>query len=206
MPRHPNVSLKATNQILELIAVSGDIGDVAATEVSLSAQLGVSRVVARTVFQNLETIGILKRRGRQRIVARLPRQNDYYRTEQIESRMDSVARQFMQIAQNGSLLPGQHFTEAEIARNFKASTVSIREFLIGFAQFGLVAKVSNGGWRFCAFDESFARELASLRRQFELDGIRAIAQLPGDDAAFGEVEYLLQKHRTMRNDSAETIR
>lgn len=206
MPRHPNVSLKATNQILELIAISGGVGSVAATEAALSAQLGVSRVVARTVFQNLETAGILKRQGRQRVVARLPLQNDYYQTAQIESRVDSVARQFMQIAQNGSLLPGQHFTEAEIARNFKVSTVGIREFLIGFAKFGLVAKVANGGWRFCAFDEGFARELASLRTQFELDGIRVIAQLPTDDSAFREVEYLLQKHQSMRSDSAETIR
>lgn len=206
MPRHPNVSLKATNQILEIIAISGRVGSVAATEAALSAQLSVSRGVARTVFHNLETAGILKRQGRQRVVARLPLENDFYQTAQIESRINSVARQFMQIAQNGSLLPGQHFTEAEIARTFKASTVSIREFLIGFAPFGLVAKVSNGGWRFCAFDESFARELVSLRTQFELDGIRIIAQLPPSDRVFREVEYMLQKHRLMRNDSAETIR
>ena len=50
----------------------------------------------------------------------------------------------MQIVRSGDLLPGQHFTEAEMARQIGASTVSVREFLIGFSRYGLVQKAANG--------------------------------------------------------------
>ena len=205
MPRHPNVSMKATNLWLEFIAESGTVGAVAETETALAARLGVSRAVARSVFQYLEKIGILSSNLRRRTILRLPRPEDYYLLEQTESRSDLVERRFMDIARTGKLVPGQNFTEAEIARSFGASTVSVREFLIGFSRYGLVEKASNGSWRFCAFDESFARELASLRRQFEIDGLSTFANLGENDPAFAAVDALLVRHWHMRRHDDDIL-
>lgn len=36
-----------------------------------------------------------------------------------------------------------NFTESELAREAGASTVSVREFLIGFSRFGLIEKKPN---------------------------------------------------------------
>ena len=54
------------------LASRSQIGMVAEGETALASRLAVSRAVARTVFRHLETIGILNRRSRHRIVARLP--------------------------------------------------------------------------------------------------------------------------------------
>ena len=197
MPRHPNISMKATNDLLDAIGVTGVVGEAAETETALASRLGISRTVARTAFAHLASIGVLSRSARHWLVARMPESTDYYAFEQIESRADLVERRFMQIARSGNLLPGQHFTEAEMARQIGASTVSVREFLIGFSRYGLVQKAANGSWRLCAFDENFARELAAFRQHFEIDGIRMFATLAKDDPAWANIDLLLAEHQML---------
>ena len=205
MPRHPNISMKATNDLLDAIGAAGKVGEAVETETSLSARLSISRTVARSAFVHLESIGVLSRPARHWQVARKPESADYYAFEQIESRADLVERRFMQIARNGDLVPGQQFTEAEMARQFGASTVSVREFLIGFSRYGLMQKAANGSWRFCAFDESFARELAAFRQHFEINGIRLFAQLAKDNPAWANVDSLLARHRLLLGSDDQIV-
>ena len=206
MPRLPNISMKATNALLEQIASSGTLGGALESEHEFAARANVGRAVARSVFARLEALGIIRRAKRQRLIVRTPRAADFYAAGQTESRPDLVRRRFLDLTLNGGLLPGQLFSESEVARRFGASTVSIREFLIGFARYGLVEKTVGGGWRFCPFDAPFALELAAVRKLFETDAIQHFGEFAADDPVWGELDDLLLRHHAMRAASPEQIR
>ena len=206
MPRLPNVSMKATNQLLEHIAACHAAGDHVESGQDFAARANVGRAVARSAFARLEAIGVLRRDGRRRFVARMPLPGDFHMTDQTESRPDLVRRRFLELTLNGGLLPGQLFRESDVARAFGASTVSVREFLIGFARYGLVEKTAGGGWRFCPFDAPFALELAAVRKLFEHDAIRRFAAFGEGDPVWSELDGLLARHRAMRAGGPEQIR
>ena len=75
--------------------------------------------------------------------------------------------------------------------------ISVREFLIGFSHAGRVEKKPRGGWRLCAFDRSFAMELADVRQMFEFAAIDRFASLPPDDPAFKELGQLIARHERL---------
>jgi DNA-binding GntR family transcriptional regulator len=93
--------------------------------------------------------------------------------------------------------PGAEFSETELARAAGTSTISVREFLIGFSHSGLIEKKPRGGWRLCAFDRSFAMELADVRQMFEFSAIDRFASLTPDDPAFTELEQLIARHERL---------
>src|SRR5438093_12355158 len=101
------------------------------------------------------------------------------------------------------LPPGAAFSEAELARAAGASTISVREFLIGFSRFGLIEKKPQGGWRLCAFDLSFAKELADMRQMFEIAAIEHCCSLPPGDPAFKELKRLIAKHERLEPEIAK---
>ena len=206
MPRLPNISMKATNALLEQIASFGTLGGALESEHEFAARANVGRAVARSVFARLEALGVIRRANRQRLIVRSPRAADFYAAGQTESRPDLVRRRFLDLTLNGGLLPGQLFSESEVARRFGASTVSVREFLIGFARYGLVEKTVGGSWRFCPFDAPFALELAAVRKLFERDAIQRFRVFAPGDPVWAELDDLLVRHHAMRAASPEEIR
>jgi len=205
MPRPRNVSMKAANLALDIMAAL-PVGAPLPSESALARQVGVSRTAMRSALDGLERAGLVGRSGRQAVLRRAPAPSDYYALAQTESRSDLVERRFLEMAVAGVLMPDRAFSEAELARNVGTSTVSVREFLIGFSRYGLVEKAPRGGWRLCAFDASFARELAATRRTFEIEAIRLFAGRDGDDPIWREIDAFAAAHRAMAAAGDEIVR
>ncbi|MDT3381923.1 GntR family transcriptional regulator [Labrys neptuniae] len=205
MPRPRNVSMKATNLALDIMAKLKP-GAQLPPEAVLAREIGVSRTAMRSALEGLEQAGLIRRDGRHALLHRLPAASDYFGLAETESRSDLVERRFLEMAVAGDLMPGRNFSEAELARTFGASTVSVREFLIGFSRYGLVEKAPRGGWRLCAFDAPFARELAATRRTFEIEAIRLFTQRSSDDPVWREIGRLIETHEAMSRGGDEVIR
>ena len=197
--------MRATNLALDLIDVLG-VGAALPNETELASRFGVSRTAIRSALMHLSGEGVVRRQNGGLVVGREPHPLDYYETTQIESRLDLVERRFTEIAVNGELQPGKPFAEAELARLIGVSTVSIREFLIGFSRYGLVEKAARGGWRLCVFDEAFGRELAATRRTFELQAIRHFSTASPDDPAWRQIDAFLRDHQVMLSATEPMLR
>ena len=188
--------MKATNLALDIMGLM-PVGAILPAENALALKVGVSRTAMRSALLNLENAGLIGRQGRQILVRRKPHSGDYFAAAQTESRSGLVERRFLEMAVSGELMPGRNFSETELARRIGASTVSVREFLFGFSRYGLVEKTPGRGWRLCAFDEAFARELASTRRTFELNAVRTFGETAPDDPIWLEIADLARMHRTL---------
>lgn len=205
MPRPPNISMKTTNLVLDLIrdwpAPDGPLPP----ESALAKRHNVSRTAMKAAFQRLEVLGVVGREGGRWMVRRRPQPADYYQVDLTESRSDLVERRFLELALTGDLLPGQTFFEAELARRVGVSTVSVREFLIGFSRYGVIERLPRSGWRLCAFDEPFARELAATRRTFEMGALDRLCGCGPDDPVWPQIEDFARRHRAFAACDDEAV-
>ncbi|AMP02777.1 bacterial regulatory s, gntR family protein [Collimonas pratensis] len=133
----------------------------------------------------------------ERQLIRQPIAEDYFDVSELESGLERIQQVMMERVFQKDMQPGAEFSEVELAREAGTSTVSVREFLIGFSRFGLIEKKPRGGWRLCAFDPSFARELADMRQMFEIAAIEHLCSLPPSDPAYKELERLIAKHQRL---------
>ena len=198
--------MRTTNALLDEAARSFPPSSALPSESVLARRFDVSRTVIRSALVRLESLGLVGQDGRGYVMRRQPRATDFYDNGDIESRADLVERRFMELALGGELQPGARFSEAELARRAGVSTVSVREFLISFARYGVVQKEARGGWRLGAFDRAFGQELASMRRMFELDAIRQFANAGPDDPAWPQIASFLRRHAAVRDTHAEEPR
>ncbi|HQT60688.1 MAG TPA: GntR family transcriptional regulator [Acidiphilium sp.] len=191
----PNTLLKRTsNALLDHIATL-DTGDTSlGSDSALARHFGVSRTTVRAAVEAMIAQGILARGAEGLEVLRRPERADYYAESETDGPQDQIERVFMQRVLLGDWRPGHMFSEAELARDSNASTVSVREFLIGFSRFGLIAKQPRGGWVLREFHDGFAAEVADMRELIEL---AAIARMPrgGDPAIAEAAEALILRHR-----------
>ena len=197
MPK-PNTLLKrTTNALLDRIAAteSGALP----TDSALAREFDVSRTTMRAAIDRLVANGLLARAARGIDIRRPPARADYFAEAETDGPQELIERTFMQRVLLGDWLPGHVFSEAELARESRASTVSVREFLIGFSRFGLIEKQPRGGWRLLDFREEFATEVADMREWIELAAIERMPRSP--DAAFrAQVEDFAARHADLLAD------
>jgi len=123
--------------------------------------------------------------------------SDYFDVGELQSGAEQIRQVLMERIYQSDMPPGAEFSEAELARAAGVSTISVREFLIGFSSSGLIEKKPRGGWRLCAFDRSFAMELADVRQMFEFAAIEHFAKLAPTDAAVAKVDELIARHEKL---------
>jgi len=196
MARPPTVFKRSANLLLEHIAAHVAIGDSLPTEQQMAELVGGSRTAIRSAlvyFDTQELISDLKERR----LLRKPRRKDYFDIADLQSGADRVRQVLMDRIYHSDLPPGAEFSEAELSRAAGVSTISVREFLIEFSRYGLIEKKPHGGWRLCAFDRSFAMELADVRQMFELAAIERLGSLPPDDPAFAALDELIVRHEQL---------
>ncbi|MHB1304503.1 MAG: GntR family transcriptional regulator [Acidiphilium sp.] len=202
----PNTLLKrTTNALLDHISKLEEAGFVAAnlsSDSALARQFGISRTTVRAALDRLAAIGIVERGPARLAVKRRPTRADYFDESEIDSPQEQIERVFMQRVLTGDWRPGHVFSEAELARDSNASTVSVREFLIGFSRFGLIEKQPRGGWVLQEFHHRFATEVADMRELIEM---AAIARMPrGNDPGFtAAVTVLIERHHAMEASLTE---
>lgn len=196
MSKPATVFKRSTNLLLQFLAENVAVGQLLPTEQYLTTVCQGSRTAIRSAIAYLNTRRLIGSLAERRLL-RKPIPGDYFDIAELRSGADRIQQVLMERVYQRDMPPGAEFSEAELAREAGASTVSVREFLIGFSRFGLIEKKPRGGWRLCAFDRSFATELADMRRMFEIAAVEKFAALPADDPAYAELARLIKQHEKL---------
>ncbi|MCJ8293823.1 MAG: GntR family transcriptional regulator [Colwellia sp.] len=172
-----------------------------ANDIELTKLLSISRTTVRSCIKHLCEAEIIKRDGPNKVVLRQPIQIDFFNIENKSSTKDvQIEKYFLDLINTGKLLPGDRFSELNLAKNSGCTTITVREFLIKFSNNGLIEKIPRGRWRMVEFDEEFARELVSFRQMVEMRAITELLKLPMDNPIWQELEELLTRHKVVRAD------
>ena len=196
MSKPATVFKRSTNLLLQFLAENVAVGEMLPTEQYLTTICQGSRTAIRSAIAYLSTRRLISSPADRRLL-RKPIPGDYFDIAELQSGAERIQQVLMERVYQRDMPPGAEFSEAELAREAGASTVSVREFLIGFSRFGLIEKKPRGGWRLCAFDRSFATELADMRRMFEMAAVEHFAHLPHGDPAYAELARLIRQHEKL---------
>lgn len=196
MTRPPTVFKRSANLLLEHITEQVAVGDPLPTEQQMAALVGGSRTAIRSALAYFHTQGLISDLKERRVL-RKPQRKDYFDIADLQSGTDRVREVLTDRIYRSDLPPGAEFSEAELSRAAGVSTISVREFMIEFSRYGLIEKKPNGGWRLCAFDRSFAMELADVRQMFELAAIERFGALAPGDPAFAALDELIVRHEQL---------
>lgn len=173
MSRDRSTYKETYNRALEL-ADSIGVGAALPTEAELADDWGTSRTTVRAVLGHLHDTKVIAWSGRKKTVLRRPGEDDFFSIEETTSTSDRVESKFMEFILGGDLHPGTILREAELTREFGASTSVVREILIRFSRYGLIEKEPNRHWVLRGFTQQFAAELFDVREMFELKALKAL--------------------------------
>lgn len=170
-------------------------------DLSLSRDLGISRTSLRTAISFLCDKGILKRERNTKVISRPPKESDYFDiTNEPSTKEEQFEKFFLSLISSGKLLPGDRFSELDLAKKSNCITITVREFLIKFSHTGLIKKNPRAQWQMVEFDVKFAEELISFRKLLEMTSIRALLEKPQEDSVWDELAQLLQDHKALMVD------
>jgi DNA-binding GntR family transcriptional regulator len=169
------------------------------SENALSERLAVSRTTVRKALHELTERGLISA-GPNRIVVSPPRAVDRFPGSETIATSAHVERRFMEWMLRGDLRAGATINVLELARSFGVSTTALREFLNGFARYGLIEKRPNASWTFAGVTAQFASELFDVREMFEMRSARAFIGLPRDDPAWSELARLQAEHKALARE------
>jgi DNA-binding GntR family transcriptional regulator len=196
MARPPTVFKRSANLLLRHISEHVSIGEALPSEYLMAELCEGSRTAVRSALAYFHTQRLIGGLSDRRLL-RKPRQDDYFDIAELQSSPDRVRQVLMDRIYHSDLPAGTEFSETELARAAGVSTISVREFLIEFARYGLIERKPKGGWRLCAFDRTFAMELADVREMFEFAAVEHFAALPPDDPGFAVLAALIARHEKL---------
>jgi DNA-binding GntR family transcriptional regulator len=202
MAKHPITTRRSVNLLLDYAAHHLKVDDALPTEMRMAEIADSSRTAVRAALAYLAELGLIAGMKERRLL-RKPGPADYFDVSELHSAKEQLQQVLMERIYERDLPPGAEFTEAELSRAAGVSTISVREFLIGFSRNGLIEKNPRGGWRLCAFDSKYAEELGEAREMFELKAIERIAALAPDDPVFARLRELLARHEALGTEPAE---
>ncbi|HVX82704.1 MAG TPA: GntR family transcriptional regulator [Devosiaceae bacterium] len=201
MGKSDAVYKQAFNGALSIVAELGR-GSPVPSETALSQRLAVSRTTVRKALQELVRRGLISS-GRERVVTGRPKRADRFPVPETVATARQVERRFMEWMLRGDLEPGATINVLELARRFGVSTTALRDFLNGFARFGLIEKRPNTSWIFKGITPDFALELFEVRQMFELSSARAFIRLPPGHPSWAALEQLREEHLRLAAELAE---
>lgn len=168
---------------------------------TLAKKFNVSRTTISSALTELEKKGIVEITGSQKRVLRAALKVDYFDTSNsVLSKVEIVEKYFLGLINQGKLLPGDVFSEIELARASGCNTITVREFLFRFSRFGLIKKNPRARWQMVDFDEKFALELIDFKRLLEFGSITKLLEVPEDEAVWDELSKLLDRHLEVLGD------
>ncbi|MEC4726464.1 GntR family transcriptional regulator [Shewanella sp. D64] len=192
---------QSINRMLQHIADLPSGQNIMANDIELTKLLSISRTTVRACVEHLCEMGVIKRSGPNKLVLRQATKNDYYDIEDKNSTKDvQIEKYFLNLINTGKLLPGDRFSELNLAQNSGCTTITVREFLIKFSSNGLIEKIPRGRWKMVKFDEDFAHELVLFRQMVEMRAITELLKQPKEDPIWHELTQLLLQHQAVRAD------
>lgn len=196
MAKPPTIFKRSTNALLRHIDASLAPGERLPSEERMAAITEGSRTAVRSSLVYLVGQGLLSGQKERRLL-RKPQPQDYFEEAELKTGGQRIEEVLLERIYSKDLAPGSDFSEAELARAAAASTISVREFLIGFSRFGLIERKPQGGWRLRAFDSGFATELEEVRRMFELAAVERVVALAPASPVYARIAELIARHEAL---------
>ena len=103
------------------------------------------------------------------------------------------------------LLPGDRFTESEIAQRMSASRTPVREALTLLQREGFVDVMFRAGWQVKPFDEEMARVHHNITERLRIIRRIDFTQRPRIEATYQEHAKILRTIIKRRSDEAQRL-
>ncbi|MCA1179180.1 MULTISPECIES: GntR family transcriptional regulator [unclassified Pantoea] len=207
MSRSLNLRQNVINQMLEGIA-KRHIRSPLPPQAALAEMFNISRTTVRHTLQHLHERGVLDKVEETYVIVRDPSEEDGFSalTPPIDQQARLFEQAFFNLINQRQLMPGDSFSELQLAQQVKASPVVVREFLLRFMRYDLLEPVKRGHWRMKKFDQPYAENLFELREMLETHALTRFLNLPSQDERWIQARDLLDRHRSMRDTIASNYR
>jgi GntR family transcriptional regulator, transcriptional activator for L-galactonate catabolism len=207
MSRSQNLRQNVINQMLEGIA-QRHIRSPLPPQAALAEMFNISRTTVRHTLHYLHQRGILEKVDETYVIVRNPSDEDGFSTltPPIEQQATQFELAFFNLINQRLLMPGDTFTELQLAQRVKVSPVVVREFLLRFMRYNLLEPVKRGQWRMKKFDQNYAEKLFELREMLETHALNRFLNLASEDERWIQARDLLDRHRAMRDTIASNYR
>lgn len=100
-----------------------------------------------------------------------------------EALADRVYHQLKNDIFDFRLMPGDRFSESEVALRMEVSRTPVRQALFRLEREGYVEVWNRRGWQIRQFDFAYFEELYDLRTVLECEAVKRLCRLPGEQAA-----------------------
>lgn len=207
MSRSQNLRQNVINQMLEGIA-QRHIRSPLPPQAALAEMFNISRTTVRHTLHYLHQRGVLEKVDETYVIVRPPNDEDGFSalTPKIEQQATQFEQAFFNLINQRLLMPGDTFTELQLAQRVKVSPVVVREFLLRFMRYNLLEPVKRGQWRMKKFDQNYAEKLFELREMLETHALNRFLNLASEDERWIQARDLLDRHRAMRDTIASDYR
>jgi len=207
MSRSQNLRQNVINQMLEGIA-KRHIRSPLPPQAALAEMFNISRTTVRHTLQHLHERGVLEKVDETYVIVRDPSEEDGFNalTPPIDQQALQFEQTFFNLINQRQLMPGDTFSELQLAQQVKVSPVVVREFLLRFMRYDLLEPVKRGQWRMKKFDQKYAENLFELREMLETHALTRFLNLPSHDERWMQARDLLDRHRSMRDTIASNYR
>jgi DNA-binding GntR family transcriptional regulator len=207
MSRSQNLRQNVINQMLEGIA-KRHIRSPLPPQAALAEMFNISRTTVRHTLQHLHERGLLEKVDETYVIVRDPSEEDGFNalTPPIDQQALQFEQTFFNLINQRQLMPGDTFSELQLAQQVKVSPVVVREFLLRFMRYDLLEPVKRGQWRMKKFDQKYAENLFELREMLETHALTRFLNLPSQDERWMQARDLLDRHRSMRDTIASNYR
>ena len=169
------------NQLCELasdLIESHGLNTPIGSEASLCLQLDLSRTPLREALAWLCRCGVLERMGRTTRIIRAPKRTDTFivKDEETRSKAERCEQWILKAIAERRLLPGQRFTEVEVAEAAEVTIATVREVLARYETRRLIEKDPRRSWRMISFNQDSITELWEIRRLVETHALTRLCQ------------------------------
>jgi len=166
----------------------------------IAKDFGVSRTLVYAALERAKSHGLIDSEGEKVIPGRRSNSSagKFVLRTSASSERERVQERFLSLVRSGKLRPGQHFTEAEIARESESATVTVREALLSLSQSLLIAKQARRSWRVTPLTDERIAWVTEARLLVECHAIKSLFEAPDADPVWEHLRNLQERHRVYR--------
>ena len=199
MVRSKNLRYSSINELLDAIN-KRLLTSPFPSQSTLAEMFDISRTTVRHTLEYLIEKKIIEKKDEQFHIIRSPLESDFFETTSGSSdqQITLFEKAFYQMIQQRELLPGDSFTELQLAKKTNVNSSVVREFLVNFSRYGLIKNIRRGQWDMMKFSHEYAEKLFEFRELLETNALTHFLNLPDGDHRWVLAKELLMKHRALR--------
>nr|WP_314263090.1 GntR family transcriptional regulator [uncultured Moellerella sp.] len=200
MVRSKNLRYSSINELLDAINKKL-LTSPFPSQSMLAEMFDISRTTVRHTLEYLIEKKIIEKRDEHFYIIRSPQESDFFETQSGSSdkQITLFEKAFYQMIQQRELLPGDSFTELQLAKKTNVNSSVVREFLVDFSRYGLIQNIRRGQWDMMKFSHEYAEKLFEFRELLETNALTHFLNLPDGDHRWILAKELLMKHRSLRD-------